>query len=42
MDPLGFAFENFDAVSTFRSTDSGTPVDSSGAFDGSATRKCAA
>jgi hypothetical protein len=34
MDPLGFAFENFDAVGTFRTTDSGKRVDASGAFDG--------
>jgi len=32
MDPLGFAFENFDAVGAWRSTDvfAGTPIDPSG------------
>jgi hypothetical protein len=30
MDPLGFAFENFDAIGKFRRTDNGFPVDASG------------
>ena len=30
MDPIGFAFENYDAVGRWRSTDGGTPVDASG------------
>ncbi|MGE3844699.1 MAG: DUF1592 domain-containing protein [Vicinamibacterales bacterium] len=36
LDPLGFAFENFDAVGRWRTTDGGSPVDPSGSFpDGS-------
>jgi hypothetical protein len=30
MDPIGFAMENFDAVGAWRTTDSGSPVDTSG------------
>ena len=30
MDPIGFAFENYDAVGRWRSSDGGTPVDASG------------
>jgi len=30
MDPLGFGFENYDAVGQFRATDQGFPVDASG------------
>lgn len=30
MDPLGFAFENFDAIGTWRTTDEGSPIDASG------------
>ncbi len=30
MDPLGFAFENFDAVGAWREKDGGAPVDASG------------
>jgi hypothetical protein len=30
MDPIGFAFENFDGIGRFRPTDSGQPVDASG------------
>jgi hypothetical protein len=30
MDPLGFAFENFDAVGAWRDKESGAPVDASG------------
>ena len=30
MDPLGFALENFDATGKWRTTDAGTPIDSSG------------
>jgi mono/diheme cytochrome c family protein len=37
IDPPGFALENFDAIGKFRTLDSGSPVDASGAFaDGSA------
>ncbi len=32
MDPIGFAMENFDAVGRWRDTDSGNPIDVSGAF----------
>lgn len=32
MDPLGFAFENFDAAGQWRATDAGKPVDASGAI----------
>ena len=34
MDPLGFAFENFDAVGAYRTTDNGLPVDPRGQLDG--------
>ncbi len=30
MDPVGFAFENYDAVGRWRTTDNGLPVDASG------------
>ena len=30
IDPLGFALENFDAIGRWRTTDAGTPVDSTG------------
>lgn len=33
MDPLGFPFENFDAIGRFRTTDNGQPVDASGSLD---------
>jgi hypothetical protein len=42
MDPIGFAFENFDAVGAWREKDAGGPVDTSGVlpdgrkFDGPA------
>jgi Protein of unknown function (DUF1592)/Protein of unknown function (DUF1588)/Protein of unknown function (DUF1595)/Protein of unknown function (DUF1587)/Protein of unknown function (DUF1585) len=32
IDPVGFAFENFDAVGAYRTTDNGQPVDASGTF----------
>jgi hypothetical protein len=36
MDPIGFSMENFDAVGTWRTTDSGNPIDASGVLvDGS-------
>ena len=36
MDPVGFAFENYDAVGRWRTTDGGVPVDASGTMpDGS-------
>jgi hypothetical protein len=31
-DPAGFAFENYDAIGAYRTTDNGSPVDSSGSF----------
>jgi hypothetical protein len=31
-DPPGFAFENYDAVGDYRTTDNGSPVDSTGSF----------
>lgn len=31
-DPPGFAFENYDAVGAFRTTESGLPVDATGSF----------
>lgn len=34
MDPLGFAFESYDGVGVFRSTEAGKPVDATGAVDG--------
>jgi hypothetical protein len=35
MDPIGFAFENYDAVGRWRTTDAGAPIDTSGTlFDG--------
>jgi hypothetical protein len=30
MDPIGFGFENYDAIGTYRTTESGVPVDASG------------
>jgi hypothetical protein len=30
MDPIGFGLENYDAIGAYRTTDSGSPVDSSG------------
>ena len=37
MDPLGFALENFDAIGTWRTRESGVPVDASGVLaDGTA------
>jgi hypothetical protein len=32
MDPIGFTFENFDAVGRARATDAGKPVDTSGSI----------
>ena len=32
MDPLGFALENFDAIGGWRTTEAGSPIDSSGAL----------
>lgn len=39
MDPLGLAFENFDAIGRFRSKDGGLPIDSSGALPNGQTFK---
>lgn len=36
IDPLGLGFENFDAIGAYRTTDSGSPVDSSGTYPGGA------
>jgi hypothetical protein len=30
MDPIGFAFENFDAIGQYRTTENGRPIDASG------------
>jgi hypothetical protein len=32
MDPLGLAFENYDAIGRYRSTENGRPIDASGEF----------
>ena len=34
MDAIGFAFENYDAVGRWRSTDHGFPIDSAGQLSG--------
>jgi hypothetical protein len=34
MDPIGLAFEQFDAIGSYRTTDSGLPIDPSGELDG--------
>ncbi|MBC8070620.1 MAG: DUF1592 domain-containing protein [Deltaproteobacteria bacterium] len=34
MDPIGFAFEHFDAIGAYRTTDNGFAIDSSGNVDG--------
>ncbi len=34
MDPLGFAFEHFDAAGRFRATEKDQPIDSTGALEG--------
>jgi hypothetical protein len=34
MDPIGFAFENFDPVGAYRTTENGLPIDPRGALDG--------
>ena len=36
MDPIGFGFENFDAVGTYRTTEIGMPIDATGSLDGKA------
>ena len=47
IDPIGFAFENFDAIGQWRDTDAGLPIDASGTlsddtrFDGPADFKVA-
>ncbi len=33
MDPLGFAFENYDGIGRFRTMDNGQPVDATGSID---------
>lgn len=37
IDDLGFAFENFDAVGAYRTTDNGMPIDTSGELSGTTT-----
>ena len=32
IDPAGFAFENFDAIGAYRTTDNGQPIDASGTY----------
>ncbi len=39
MDPLGLAFENFDAIGAWRSKDNGRPIDASGKLPDGATFK---
>ena len=34
MDPIGFAFENYDALGTWRTTDNGLPVDATTEVEG--------
>lgn len=34
IDPLGFGFENYDGIGTFRSTEAGKPIDASGQITG--------
>ena len=34
MDPLGLAFENFDALGAYRARDAGKEIDASGELDG--------
>jgi hypothetical protein len=36
LDPIGFAFEAYDAIGGFRTTDGGKPVDSTGQYNGKA------
>ena len=36
MDPLGFSLENYDGIGAWRTAESGTPVDASGALPGGA------
>ncbi len=36
MDPIGLAFENFDAIGRYRDLDRGLPIDASGDLDGAA------
>lgn len=43
MDPIGFGLENFDGIGSYRTTDSGAPVDSSGVLpDGTSFNGAAA
>src|SRR5206468_1195408 len=36
LEPIGFAFESYDAIGRFRATEGGRPVDSSGQLVGTA------
>ena len=42
MDPIGFAFENFDAIGRYRTEDNGAPVDAGGQLDSGESFKNAA
>ena len=42
MDPIGFAFENFDAIGRYRTDDNGAPVDAGGQLDSGESFKNAA
>ena len=42
MDPIGFAFENFDAIGRYRTEDNGAPVDAGGQLDSGESFKDAA
>jgi hypothetical protein len=33
MDPIGFAFENYDAIGRFRTKDNGSPIDATGKLE---------
>jgi hypothetical protein len=34
MDPIGFAFEHFDGIGAYRTTDAGKPIDATGSLNG--------
>ena len=36
MDPIGFGFENFDSIGSYRTTELGLPIDATGTLDGQA------
>ena len=39
MDPIGLAFENFDAIGRYRDTENGQPIDVSGEIHGTQRRQ---